>query len=114
MAQMLRRLWPRTRSAFESRTEVWREVGLGSEIDQAAAKRGRGAAVVAAALIAVVLILYSERKTLFPGYGPEVRVATVILLILLGWVLAGSLGRGFAPTLYRRLEPGTAGTIGFL
>ncbi len=26
----------------------------------------------------------------------------------------GSLGRGFAPTLYRRLEPGTAGTIGFL
>jgi small-conductance mechanosensitive channel len=114
MAQMLRRLWPRTRSAFESRTEVWREVGLGSEIDQAAAKRGRGAAVVAAALIAVVLILFSERKTLFPGYGPEVRVATVILLILLGWVLAGSLGRGFAPTLYRRLEPGTAGTIGFL
>ena len=114
MAQMLRRLWPRTRSAFESRTEVWREVGLGSEIDQAAAKRGRGGAVVAAALIAVVLILYSERKTLFPGYGPEVRVATVILLILLGWVLAGSLGRGFAPTLYRRLEPGTAGTIGFL
>ena len=114
MAQMLRRLWPRTRSAFESRTEVWREVGLGSEIDQAAAKRGRGAAVVAAALIAVVLILFSERKTLFPGYGPEVRVATVILLILLGWVLAGSLGRGFAPTLYRRLEPGTAGTIVFL
>src|SRR4051794_16273728 len=114
MAQMLRRLWPRTRSAFESRTEVWREVGLGSEIDQAAAKRGRGAAVVAAALITVVLILFSERKTLFPGYGPEVRVATVILLILLGWVLAGSLGRGFAPTLYRRLEPGTAGTIGFL
>jgi len=114
MAWMLRRLWPRTRSAFESRTEVWREVGLGSEIDQAAAKRGRGGAVVAAALIAVVLILFSERKTLFPGYGPEVRVATVILLILLGWVLAGSLGRGFGPTLYRRLEPGTAGTIGFL
>src|SRR3954463_719150 len=114
MAQMLRRLWPRTRSAFESRTEVWREVGLGSEIDQAAAKRGRGGAVVAAALIAGVLILFSERKTLFPGYGPEVRVATVILLILLGWVLAGSLGRGFAPTLYRRLEPGTAGTIGFM
>src|SRR6476659_6670677 len=106
MAWMLRRLWPRTRSACESRTEVWREVGLGSEIDQAAAKRGRGGAVIAAALIAVVLILFSKRKTLFPGYGPEVRVATVILLIL--------LGRGFGPTLYRRLEPGTAGTIGFL
>jgi small conductance mechanosensitive channel len=111
---MLRRLLPRTRSAFESRTEVWRQVGLGSEIDQAAARRGRGGAVVAAVLIAVVLVLFSERKTLFPGYGPAVRVATVVLLILLGWALARSLARGFAPTLYRRLEPGTAGTIGFL
>jgi len=33
---MLRRLLSRTRSAFESRTEVWREAGLGSEIDTAA------------------------------------------------------------------------------
>jgi small-conductance mechanosensitive channel len=114
MAQMLRRLLPRTRSAFESRTEVWREVGLGSEIDQAAARRGRGGAVVAAALIAVVLVLFSERKTLFPGHGQEVRILTVVLLILLGWALARSLARGFAPTLYRRLEPGTAGTVGFL
>ena len=70
--------------------------------------------MVAAALIAAVLILFSERRTLFPGYGLEVRVATVTLLILLGWILARSLGRGFAPILYRRLEPGTAGTIGFL
>ena len=114
MAQMLRRILPRTRSAFESRTEVWREVGLGSEIDRAAARRGRGGALIALALIAAVLIAFSERKTLFPGYGPEVRVVTVILLVLLGWVLAGSLGRGFGPALYRRLEPGTAGTIGFV
>jgi small-conductance mechanosensitive channel len=111
---MLRRLLPRTRSAFESRTQVWREAGLGSEIDSAAARRGKGGALVAAALIAAVLICFSERKTLFPGHGLEVRVGTVILLVLLGWMLARSLGRGFAPVLYRRLEPGTAGTIGFL
>src|SRR3954447_10426296 len=111
---MLRRLLPRTRSAFESRTEIWREVGLGSEIDRETARRGRGGAVVALALIAGVLILFAERKTLFPGYGPEVRVATVIALIILGWVLARALGQSFAPTLYRRLEPGTAGTIGSL
>src|SRR3954469_10339016 len=111
---MLRRLLPRTRSAFESRTEIWREVGLGSEIDRETARRGRGGAVVALALIAGVLILFAERKTLFPGYGLEVRIATVVLLILLGWALARLLGRGFAPMLYRRLEPGTAGTIGFL
>jgi small conductance mechanosensitive channel len=111
---MLRRLLPRTRTAFESRTQVWREVGLGSEIDPAAARRGKGGALIAVALIAAVLVAFSERKTLFPGYGLEVRVATVILLVLLGWALARSLARGFAPMLYRRLEPGTAGTIGFL
>jgi small conductance mechanosensitive channel len=111
---MLRRLLPRTRSAFESRTQVWREVGLGSEIDAAQARRSKRGALYAVALIAGVLFAFSERKTLFPGYGPEVRIATVVLLVLLGWALARSLGRGFAPMLYRRLEPGTAGTIGFL
>jgi small conductance mechanosensitive channel len=111
---MLRRLLPRTRSAFESRTQVWREAGLGSEIDPAAARRGKGGALVALMLIAAVLVGFSERKTLFPGHGLEARIATVILLVLLGWALARSLARGFAPALYRRLDPGTAGTVGFL
>jgi small conductance mechanosensitive channel len=111
---MLRRLLPRTRSAFESRTQVWREVGLGSEIDPAAARRSKGGALILIALIAGVLFCFTERKTLFPGYGLEVRIATVILLVILGWGLARMLARGFAPALYRRVEPGTAGTIGFL
>ncbi len=111
---MLRRLIPRTRSAFESRTQVWREVGLGSEIDAAAARRSKRGALYAIVLIAAVLFCFSERKTLFPGHGLEVRIATVVLLVLLGWALARSLARGFAPMLYRRLEPGTAGTVGFL
>jgi len=111
---MLGRLLPRTRSAFESRTQVWRDAGLGAEIDPASARRNKGGAVIALALIAGVLVLFSNRKTLFPGYGLEVKIATVVLLVLLGWGLARTLGRGFAPSLYRRLEPGTAGTIGFL
>jgi small conductance mechanosensitive channel len=111
---VLRRLLPRTRSAFESRTQVWREAGLGSEIDPVAARRGKGGAVVALALIASVTVAFSERKTLFPGHGLEVRIATVVALVFLGWILARSLARGFAPMLYRRLEPGTAGTIGFM
>jgi small conductance mechanosensitive channel len=111
---MLRRLLPRTRSAFESRTQVWREAGLGSEIDPATARRSKGGAAVLLALIAGVLFCFTERKTLFPGYGLEVRIATVFLLVILGWGLARQLARGFAPALYRRVEPGTAGTIGFL
>jgi small conductance mechanosensitive channel len=111
---MLRRLLPRTRTAFESRTQVWREAGLGSEIDAAAARRSKRGAIYALVLIAAVLFCFSNRKTLFPGYGLEVRIATVVLLVLLGVALARSLARGFAPMLYRRLEPGTAGTVGFL
>jgi small conductance mechanosensitive channel len=111
---MLKRLLPRTRSAFESRTQVWREVGLGSEIDPAAARRSKGGAAILIALIAGVLVCFGERKALFPGYGLEVRIATVVLLVFFGWALARMLARGFAPALYRRLEPGTAGTIGFL
>ena len=111
---MLRRILPRTRSAFESRTQVWREVGLGSEIDAAAARRSKRGAVYALILIAGVLFCFTHRRTFFPGYGLEARIATVALLVLLGWALARSLARGFAPMLYRRLEPGTAGTIGFM
>lgn len=111
---MPRRFIRRTKSAFDSRTQEWRDVGLGSEIDRGDARRGLGGMVVAIALIVGVLVLFSERKTLFPGHGVEVRVATVVLLILLGWGLARSLGRGLGPPLYRRLDPGTAGTVGFL
>ena len=104
----------RTRTAFESRTELWRQVGLGGEVDRRDAKRARGNVVVLAALIAGVLIVFSNRGTLFPGIGTYVRIATVAALIVLGWWMARSLGRGLAPALFRRMEPGTAGIVGFL
>jgi small conductance mechanosensitive channel len=102
------------KNPFESRTEVWRQVGLGTEIDRAQAQRARGGAFVLIALIAGVLLLFSHRRELFPGLGTPVRVATVVILVVLGWTLARSLARGFVPALYRRLDPGTAGTLGFL
>jgi small-conductance mechanosensitive channel len=103
----------RSLSAFESRTEQWRQVGLGAEVDRAQAQRARGGALIFLALIAGVLVLFSQRQTLFPGLGTPVRVATVALLVVLGWGLARLLGQGIAPSLWRRLEPGTAGVVGF-
>ena len=104
----------RNLNAFESRTEQWRQVGLGAEVDRAQAQRARGGALVFLALIAGVLVLFSQRQTLFPGLGTPVRIATVAALVILGWALAQQLGRGFAPALLGRLEPGTAGVVGFL
>jgi small conductance mechanosensitive channel len=99
---------------FERRTEVWRQIGLGSEIDRAEAQRAWSGAIVLCLLIGGVLFLFSRRRDLFPGFGTPVRIATVVVLVALGWALARSLGRGIAPALFRRLEPGTAGTLGFL
>jgi small-conductance mechanosensitive channel len=99
---------------FESRTEEWRQVGLGAEIDRAQAKRARSALVVIGILIAAVLVLFDQRQSLFPGLGTPVRIATVAALVILGWALARSLGRGVAPALFRRMDPATAGTVGFI
>jgi small conductance mechanosensitive channel len=98
---------------FESRTQVWREVGLGDQVDRQQVKRARGGVVLTMGLIIGVMILFSQRHELFPGLGTPVRVATVAALVILGWALARALATGAAPALMRRLDPATAGTVGF-
>ena len=106
--------WKKRPNIFESRTEVWREVGLGGEVDRAQAKRAKGGVVVVVVAIIAVLVIFGRRRDLFPGYGTEVRIATVVALVLLGTALARWLAQGIAPALFRRLDPATAGTVGFL
>ena len=65
-------------------------------------------------LIAGVLVIFGERQSLFPDATKAVRYVTAGLLALLGWLLARTIAQGVAPQLFRRLEPGTAGTTGFL
>ena len=43
-----------------------------------------------------------------------VRVVTAIALVILGWRLARDIGRSLAPALFRRMDPATAGTVGFI
>jgi hypothetical protein len=59
----------RPRAYFESRTDEWRQVGLGAEIDRAQAQRARGGVVVILLLIAAVLVVFNERGELLPGAG---------------------------------------------
>jgi small-conductance mechanosensitive channel len=37
-----------------------------------------------------------------------------VALLILGWALARDIGRALGPALFRRLDPSTAGTVGFL
>jgi small-conductance mechanosensitive channel len=102
------------RDMFETRTDAWREVGLERELSPRRVNRARREAAVILPLVAGVLFLYGNRKDLFPGLGREVRIVTVVVLMILGWGLARAVGRGLAPALFRRLDPATAGTVGFL
>ncbi len=104
----------RNMRAFESRTEVWQEVGLGEEINRGDVRRARREAIVLLLLIAAVIVAFAERDTLFPDAGKPLRYIVAVVLAILGWALARTVARGLAPTLMRRLEPGTAGTSAFL
>ena len=77
------------------------------------AKRARTQILLLVPLIAAVVFAYSNRRALF-GLDVPVRVACVIALVVLGWSFAMNLGRAIGPTLLRRLDAGTAGTVAFL
>ncbi len=100
--------------AFESRTEVWREVGLGAEISRGDARKARREAVVLLILIIGVIVAFDHRESLFPDAGKGIRYLTAVVIALLGWLLARTLAQSLQPALFRRMEPGTAGTVGFL
>ena len=110
-ADALRR---RTFQAFDTRTERWHEAGLAVEIDRAAAKRAFGESIVLLAVIIGILIVFAKRGDLFPEMGKTVRYVTAGLLVILGSALTRTAGRGIAPVMFRRMDPGTAGTTGFL
>jgi small-conductance mechanosensitive channel len=113
---------------FETRSQAWREVGLLRQISPKVVKRARLEALVLLPLFVAVVVLYDNRVSLLGSTGPHgvaaksleepleagVRVVTVLALVILGWAIARDIGRGLGPALFRRLEPATAGTVGFL
>lgn len=98
---------------FETRSHSWREVGLARQLSVRAAKRARVEAVLLLPLFAAIVLVYDNRQSLL-GVDVPVRVATVVVIVVLGWAIARDIGRAAGPALFRRLDPGTAGTVGFL
>jgi small-conductance mechanosensitive channel len=113
---------------FETRSQAWREVGLLRQISPRVVKRARLEALVFVPLFIAVVVFYDNRvsllgaagrhgkaaKELEPALETPVTVITVIALVILGWAIARDVGRGLGPPLFRRLDPATAGTVGFL
>lgn len=106
-----------TREIFKTRSHAWRAVGLERELARRQLTKARKPALTALVLLPLligVVILFSHRHELFPGADPAVRIVSVVVLVIVGWVFARAVGRALAPPLFRRLDPGTAGTVGFL
>src|SRR3954467_11808722 len=100
---------------MDTKSHNWREAGLARQISARAVKRARLEFVVLFPALAGVLLVYGYRRELFgPEFDIPVRIGTVVALMILGWALARDVGRALGPYLFRRLDPGTAGTGGFL
>jgi small conductance mechanosensitive channel len=115
---------------FETRSQAWKEVGLLRQINPKIVKRARLEVLVLLPLFVGVVLLYDHRvgllgketvnkhhehvKVLEPALETPLRIVVVLALMVLGWAIARDVGRGLGPPLFRRLDPATAGTVGFL
>ena len=90
----------------------WRARSLTLQTAQKA-RQAKRELIVVVPLLAVTLYAYLRREELF-GVDTPVRVGAAIVMVVLGWALARDLGRFTAPALFRRMDPATAGTVGFL
>jgi small conductance mechanosensitive channel len=100
---------------FDTQSHSWSEAGLARQLSRRAVKRARIQAIVMVPVLVGILVVYGYRDDVFgPDYETPVQIATTVVLIVLGWQIARDVGRALGPTLFRRLDPGTAGTVGFL
>lgn len=112
---------------FETRSEAWERAGLSIDISDRDVRRARRAMAILLPMLIAVLVVYAERKSIFrlpqcahgtscPQSSAETAIqwGAVVLLLLIGWSLARSVGRAAGPTFFRRMDPATAGTVGFV
>jgi small conductance mechanosensitive channel len=103
------------RELFETRSHTWHALGLGDELaPRAVSRKSLVGLLTALALLAATLVVYSERHRIAPGYGQWIRIGTVVVLVIVGTAATHWLSRLLSPRLYRRLDPATAGTTGFV
>ncbi len=104
---------------FETHSDAWERVGLAVDVNKKSVQTARRRAVFETALFIAVIIVYDHYQTWFhpknsSALTTPVRIATVLALLALGWAIARDIGRIAGPTFFRRMDPGTAGTVGFL
>jgi small conductance mechanosensitive channel len=111
---------------FETRSDAWEAVGLSVEFNERVVKRARREAIFLLALLVAVLVAYDHRTSIFShhlivgshrhatSFATGLQIVVVLAMIAIGWALARDIGKFAGPSFMRRMDPGTAGTVGFL
>src|SRR3954451_18415695 len=91
------------------------ELTRARERSRRAARRAFIQALLVAPLIVGILLVYHYRRDLLgPEWDTTVRIVTAVGMVALGWERARDIGRALGPSLLQKLDPPTAGTVGFL
>ena len=98
---------------FETRSEAWEAVGLSIEVNQRAVRRAQRELMVLVPLLVGVILVDAKRDDWVQGGQTPVRVGATIAILVLGWLFSRDIAR-LAPALFKRLDPATAGTVGFV
>ena len=105
---------------FETRSEAWERVGLAINVSQQAIRKARRRGAIYLTLFVAVIVVHDHYQSWFltrhtrGDYHTPITVATVLIVLVLGWAAARDVGRAAAPTFFRRMDPATAGTVGFV
>ncbi|HEX5191606.1 MAG TPA: mechanosensitive ion channel family protein [Solirubrobacteraceae bacterium] len=125
---------------FETRSDAWAAVGLSVDYSTRAVKRAQREAMILIPLFIAIVVVYDRRESIFgpnkvnghfpPGYrhstyydllDPKhgsltlpLQIAVALALVVIGWAIARDFGRFAGPTFLRRMDPATAGTVGFV
>lgn len=104
---------------FETRSQAWEDVGLrlDADRDRRIVRRAQRQAIVVLPLLVGVLFVWFDRKDIVghaAAASTAFEIGVVIALVVLGWAFSRDLGQAVAPTFFKRMDPATAGTVGFL
>ncbi|HET9124169.1 MAG TPA: mechanosensitive ion channel family protein [Solirubrobacteraceae bacterium] len=115
---------------FETRSDAWEAAGLSVGFNERVVQRSRRQAVVLLPLFIAILVFWGRHWAILgqisyvhhnlshlkhhTAWPTVLLVATMLSLVIVGWKLAGALGKLAGPTFLRRMDPATAGTVGFI
>ena len=115
------------RPMFETRGDAWAAVGLEMEVNKRDVRKARRQLAVTVPLLIATIVAKSlalNRWNEDHRYGHHrgyflvnsrvpFELAAIVIVLILGWLISKDLSR-LGPSLFRRLDPATAGTVEFI